>query len=343
MNINRKLLHSLQLFRLLFVLFTFLVCFSNYIYSSPLDSSPSDLKTSDETSNEVPSETISPVPQASDENCNGGQRCSEWKSYALFLEQRAKEQPATENSCESSESSTSASGSTGSRTVELSVNSLPSLSSLNAGAYNISGTCDSRLGNVTVVIGKPNVQKSLICTSQNVFSESFNLERVSSNPVIATVSQEQANSNGASIISKELSVSIVNEINYFITKWNFRNNYYRFTLPLKSNKALRYNFLVNWGDGSPAERVTSFDDLDKVHTYKKAGNYTIKIFGICEGFQNDGVSRNMLLEVANLGQVGWKDLSHAFKNNFSLTKFLGGDTSKVTNMSHMFTLAKKGL
>ncbi len=206
---------------------------------------------------------------------------------------------------------------------------LPSPS--NRGSYTIHGTCNVNLGIVRVIVGYPSVQKDLPCTEQNTFSGEFDLRNQSSPHMTIRASQDG--------VSAEASASLSSSPNHFVTKWRFPSNF-TFTLPLKSESSLNYNFTVDWGDGLTSE-VTSFNDPDKVHTYAAAGNYIIKIAGVCEGFQNDGPSKNMLLEVANLGQVGWKDLSHAFKDNSSLTKFLGGDTSKVTNMSHMFSGASK--
>ena len=326
MNMNMKLLYTIRLSKSLLIVLTFFFSFLCHTYSS----------LGAEGSNEE-------VEKPSNENCDGDHRCSVWQRYANFLEQQEEE---TNNlNCESenddgSSTTVSPTVATPSATV-LSIGLLPPISMLNAKSYNIRGTCDSQYGNVIVVIGNSYIQKSLTCTSKNEFSGNFKLEGGLSNPTTIRVSQKKVNLNGSGAISIVVKNTIVNTIHPFITKWNIPNDNHRFTLPLKSNETLKYNFLVNWGDGSSAERVTSFDGLDKVHTYKKAGNYTIKISGICEGFQNDGVSKNMLLEVANLGQVGWKDLSNAFKGNSSLTKFLGGNTSKVTNMSNMFSSASK--
>ncbi len=123
----------------------------------------------------------------------------------------------------------------------------------------------------------------------------------------------------------------------FVSLWNFPTNNFNFTLPLKQIGASNYNFTVDWGDGSPIDTVTSFGDVDKNHTYLTAGNYTITISGSCEGFQNNGAFRDNLLEVPNLGSVGWRNLSNAFENNSNLGNLYGGDTSQVIDMSRMFS------
>ncbi len=210
--------------------------------------------------------------------------------------------------------------------------SLPPLSSDNMNQYIISGTCDPSLGNVTIIIGKPNVEKDLPCDSRNTFLGNLNVENVSSHPSAIQASQTQ----GSTIVS-----SMDNNINLFVTKWNFPSNF-EFTIPLKNKSSLRYNFTVDWGDNTSVSEVTSFDDPDKVHTYQNTGVYTIKIQGTCEGFQNTLEStKERLLEVVNLGNMGWKDLSEAFQRNIFLSNVFGGNTSNVTNMKGMFSYTQK--
>ena len=75
---------------------------------------------------------------------------------------------------------------------------------------------------------------------------------------------------------------------FFITKWKFSEDNYTFTLPLKDNMELKYDFIVDWGDGSHTSQVSSFDDPDKIHTYERLGEYQVMIKGLCESFQNTG-------------------------------------------------------
>ncbi len=214
----------------------------------------------------------------------------------------------------------------------LELSSLLPLSSTNMNQYIISGTCKSSLGNVTIVIGKPNVEKDLPCDSRNTFLGVFNVEDVSSHPTAIKASQSEG---------KTVTSSVDNNINIFVTKWKFPDNF-QFTIPLRRNSSLIYNFTVDWGDGSSSSEVTSFDDSDKVHTYQSAGTYTVKIQGICEGFTNASDStRNRLLEVLNLGNMGWEILSEAFKENRFLLNVFGGNTSNVTTMYNLFSNASR--
>ncbi len=210
----------------------------------------------------------------------------------------------------------------------LGFNFLPSLSSSNKTNYAISGTCDSNLGDVTVSIGEPNIEKDLPCKQGNIFLGDFNVENISSHPTSIRASQVGS--------SRTIHSFTANNINSFVTKWNITNDSYEFTLPLKEDNRLTYNFTVDWGDGSNISSVSSFSDSDKVHTYNATGQYTITIIGTCEGFENHSLPERLLLEVINLGNMGWVDLSYAFAGNSHLTKVLGGNTLNVTNMEFMF-------
>ena len=115
------------------------------------------------------------------------------------------------------------------------------------------------------------------------------------------------------------------------------------TLPLKrrdaGNRRLNYAFTVDWGDGTSSE-VTSFDGLDKSHTYAEPGEYTVVISGLMEGFGLDSRSVNphsdQLLRVPNFGNLGYVSLRNAFANYQNLTEFRGGVTTGVTDMGSMF-------
>lgn len=106
-------------------------------------------------------------------------------------------------------------------------------------------------------------------------------------------------------------------------------------LPL--DNAGTYNFVVNYGDGTPLREVTSSIDTDATHTYTSAGDYTVSITGLATKISaNDSNFRTSLYKVITLGDTGVTDLYYAFGNCTNLIEFAGGDTSAVTNMNSMF-------
>ncbi|MDA8791646.1 BspA family leucine-rich repeat surface protein [Bacteriovoracaceae bacterium] len=146
--------------------------------------------------------------------------------------------------------------------------------------------------------------------------------------------------NGETSNTASSSFTIEANSSDFISIWQTTSSNEDIELPLKAGYS--YNFTVDWGDGSPVGTVTSSSDPDKVHTFTNPGQYTITISGLFQTiylYNHD--DRNKLIEVVNLGTVGWTDLKHSFKGAQNLTDFTAGitDTSEVTSMSRMFELA----
>ena len=217
--------------------------------------------------------------------------------------------------------------------ITVSINPLTAISSSNEKTYTVSGVCDANFGDVTITVGKPDTQANTPCKSNNTFTGNVDVRDVSSNPAQVRVSQ-------AGDIAME-APPVANNMNRFVTLWEFTSPNTSFTIPIKTGSDLTYNFTVDWGDGSPQSEITSFDDPDKTHIYENNGEYKITIIGSCSGFQNDANHSNQLIKVLNLGNMSWKDLSSAFSNNSQLVEVLGGNTSVVKNMSGMFRSANK--
>ena len=109
------------------------------------------------------------------------------------------------------------------------------------------------------------------------------------------------------------------------------------TLNLPLVSGYDYNFTVSWGDGDPDDLVTAFGDPDASHTYTNAGTYTVTITGLIEAWNLASHSNaTNLVQVTELGAVGWLNLSNAFNGASAMTTFAGGDTQFVTDMSYMF-------
>lgn len=109
------------------------------------------------------------------------------------------------------------------------------------------------------------------------------------------------------------------------------------TLPTRSG--FNYNFTADWGDGSTSI-ITSATDLDRTHIYAAAGDYTITLSGVLEAWYFGGGGGNdsgKLLNVSDLGNTGWIDLSYAFYDCPNLTSVSGGVTNNVVNMDGMFS------
>ncbi len=109
------------------------------------------------------------------------------------------------------------------------------------------------------------------------------------------------------------------------------------TLELPLNMGYSYNMTVDWGDNTPVSTITSYGDLDKTHTYATPGDYTITMTGLAQSFRTRFHNEaNKLIQVVDLGDMGWTDLSDAFSYANNLVSFAGGYTADVTRMDGMF-------
>lgn len=138
--------------------------------------------------------------------------------------------------------------------------------------------------------------------------------------------------NGNSTGSSIFSISVIRES--FVSVWRTGSSSEVIELPLQSG--LNYDFFVDWGDGSGIEHYTS--DSGVTHTYTNAGDYTVTITGLVEGwdFNSTDRSKEKIISVVNFGDMGWIDLQDAFYDCSNLESFSGGGTFRVTDFSYMF-------
>mgnify|MGYP004514703441 CR=1 FL=1 len=114
------------------------------------------------------------------------------------------------------------------------------------------------------------------------------------------------------IIAKEIGLlpegvilddDILTDLKSFITEWTVEDGE-SITLPIAGT----CNFNVDYGDGTGEYKITSSTDENRIHTYEKAGTYTVKITGKC-GYINfyDGdnaVSRDKITKLVQWGSLG---------------------------------------
>jgi surface protein len=123
----------------------------------------------------------------------------------------------------------------------------------------------------------------------------------------------------------------------FVSVWRTTASYETITLPLRSG--FNYDMIVDWGDGQSSV-IDAWDDTDKTHTYDNAGDHTISITGLAEAwYQNNSGDRSKIIQVVELGDLGWTNFREGFRGANNLTSFAGGNTSRVTDMTRMFSYA----
>ncbi len=109
------------------------------------------------------------------------------------------------------------------------------------------------------------------------------------------------------------------------------------TIRLPLPKGFSYDFTVDWNDGTESE-IDAYDDPDALHTYDRIRTYRVTISGKVESWSFWKVphSKDRIITVEDLGDVGWKSLAGAFYDCNLLESLAGGDTSSVTDMSYMY-------
>lgn len=136
--------------------------------------------------------------------------------------------------------------------------------------------------------------------------------------------------------------SLSEDTNSFITKWEIPYN--NFELIIGTNEDYEYDFIIDWGDGSPVEEVTS---QNPSHVYGKAGIYFISIQGdfphIMMRDQPIDI-RKTLKGIEQWGSIIWKSFFSAFALCQWMEEYNATDTPNLENvqsMTHAFLYATK--
>jgi surface protein len=98
----------------------------------------------------------------------------------------------------------------------------------------------------------------------------------------------------------------------------------------------KYDFTVDWGDGSTDENVTQAIS----HTYFSPGTYTVSISGGFPGWEFPPYTPNnkKLMSIEQWGGIQWRTMKNAFRNCSSLVSNANDqpNLSLVKDMSNMF-------
>ena len=90
-------------------------------------------------------------------------------------------------------------------------------------------------------------------------------------------------------------VMLWTNIKPFISTWRTTHSNDTITLPLVSSFSYsgatgqgEYDFSVDWGDGTPADRITAWNQAEATHYYQSEGDHTITISGKIWGWSFNG-------------------------------------------------------
>jgi surface protein len=122
----------------------------------------------------------------------------------------------------------------------------------------------------------------------------------------------------------------------FISKWNINGTLY---LPLIESGT--YDFSVDWGDDSPIQDITSYDNAN--HSYSTSGVYTIRISGTIKGWRAKDNNSFQLLDIWQWGCLKLGNEGEYFDccKKLQITANDAPDLSETTNLESMFSNCKE--
>ena len=111
------------------------------------------------------------------------------------------------------------------------------------------------------------------------------------------------------------------------------NNEIRLPVYMETDKDYKYDFEVDWGDGTDKQQIDNNNLSDASHIYNEEKEYTIKILGTYEGLHiewDDSSMPEALVEIEQWGVTGLKEIYLA--NSINLNKIASPTTNSLVNM-----------
>jgi len=227
-------------------------------------------------------------------------------------------------------------------------------------SYSIVGGADVTLFNIDTVTGKL------------TFKTAPEYDANGDNQYEVQVKAED-NQSPALFVTQDITVTVKSQRPFIMTiktdnSGTSQNNQFILPVDLLNPDEYKSNFIVDWGDGTTENIITSTSGNDNfVHTYTTAGTYTISIIGefphilfrtagsitdFEEEIDDEGnpiwveVSNTLfapqdsykILTVEQWGDIHWKSMDYSFADcsNLQITATDAPNLSEVTDMSYMF-------
>ena len=133
--------------------------------------------------------------------------------------------------------------------------------------------------------------------------------------------------NGFSLQGSGLidNIQLTSNSNDFISTFKISKDK---NLRIRTNNLLKYNFNINWGDGSTDSNVTKTTS----HQYEEEGLYTVSISGEYPHIYKFCSNEQNLQSVEQWGTQKWKSMKESFKN---CKEFSTINTEKTPNLSNV--------
>ena len=136
--------------------------------------------------------------------------------------------------------------------------------------------------------------------------------------------------------TKDLTVTVTDmAVEPFISTWE--TTFYNETITIPTAPGARYNYTVNWGDGTPNATLQTGNAS---HIYAKSGIHTVQISGTFPRiYFNNTIGKEKFISIKQWGNISWSSMKSAFYGCSNMIPNVisdAPDLSKVTDMSRMF-------
>lgn len=152
--------------------------------------------------------------------------------------------------------------------------------------------------------------------------------------VSVEVSYEDSAGNTESTVSERTQL-IKFSSNEFVSIYRTTAANEQITIPTRNIGT--FNAQIDWGDGN-VSTITSYNQPDLTHSFADPGDHLVRVIGSFPNiYFNNAGDKNKLIEVIQLGNVGWQTFQGAFFGCANLTRFTSGGytipaVSYVNNM-----------
>ena len=146
--------------------------------------------------------------------------------------------------------------------------------------------------------------------------------------------------DGSTSTTYDITITVAKDPS-FISKWTVAAGD-TVVLPLYNNG--EYDFIVDWGDASTEENITS---KEASHQYISAGTYNITIKGVIDGFNfhynkdPQNPSKEMIVDIIQWGNLKLGNEGYYFRecSNLNITAIDSPDLSNTTKLTGTFMYA----
>lgn len=164
------------------------------------------------------------------------------------------------------------------------------------------------------------------CTSEKGYAiGGINLSKAEINGYVEEYNFMQENSTFEMLINTAISDNIISEDGNVIITEN-SNNIVTENASAGSGKTIsiptvssgKYNYWIDWGDGTTSAQITTYNDTRATHTYSANGEYLIKLNGQLSVLQFSGTPIAMALEEIRKCKLTFETIDTMFKDCINL-------------------------